>query len=162
PMRTRLIALATILLLAAPVTAFAVLIDPGAVGDSFTFRSFDFSDLAGTGLHGQTLSFDLSFTDAKFLVSTAIAVDFFLSQSGALGTFPSSAYALSGSLLDGFAGRVVTDWFKSAEIPAQILGGTFIPTTVGFSLRLAGTVVPFPPNPDFPGGPDYRIDPVVL
>ncbi|HMS86083.1 MAG TPA: hypothetical protein PKD12_20785 [Nitrospira sp.] len=150
----------------APASALAISIDPGAVGSEFSRQHFDFFDLGGTPLHGQTHSITIGFATSKFLVGKELQIDLFLNQSGDVGTLPADGYAVSGYLLNSGHETLgtATNFSKNLEMPAQIWPGwpytrdgqPFLPPTVGFGQRLSGTIVD-----DIPG-PDYSIDPLVL
>ena len=54
-------------------TSFEILIDPGAVGTSFSSQFFSPTDLNGTALNGQTLDLDFVFADMKHLEPSFLA-----------------------------------------------------------------------------------------
>src|SRR5690348_13880519 len=87
--------------LATSAEAVIVTIDPGNAGTNTSFiQDFSVLDgLNGTVLNGQSLSFDIFFANNNFLVAAgfkAFTVDLFINQSGAIGTWPSNTYSVTG------------------------------------------------------------------
>lgn len=150
----------------APAGSLLTSIDPGAAGSEFSYQTFDFFDLAGTPLNGQTQSLTVVFANSKFLVDETFEFELYLNQSGGLGTLPANGYAVSGYLLNDSYEALgnATHFPRNLEMPAQIWPGwpftldnqPFLPATVGFGQGLSGTIVD-----DIPG-PDYSIDPLVF
>jgi len=150
----------------APASALATSIDPGAVGSGFSHQHFDFFDLAGTPLHGQTQSLTVVFANSKFFVDKEFDIELFLNQSGGLGTLPVDGYAVSGYLFNSGHEALgnATNFSRDVVMPAQMWPGwpytldgqPFLPATVGFGQRLSGTIVDDIPDPN------YSIAPLVF
>ena len=76
-----------------PSFALTIPIDPGNVGDTVDWTNiYNFTNLNGTDLNGQTLSLDFVFTDSKYLEpNLPDALDIYLQL-----TVDSGSYALAG------------------------------------------------------------------
>jgi hypothetical protein len=125
-----------------------VIIDPGAPGSSFGYQNFDFFDLRGMSFNGQTLSLDLRLPDSEFLVAASLSIELYLQQNGALGTWPSTSFAVSGQLLDhGQPVNALTVYPQNLWMPAQIWPGwpyqlpdgtPYVPVTTGYGSGFSG------------------------
>lgn len=125
--------------------------------------------LDGTSLNGQSESLDVFFDNNDFLVSagyTSFIVDLFINQSGAIGTWPTNTYCVTGYLIDA-AGNPLSSavYFpESASIPAQVWPGwpyylpdgtQYLPATEMFEAQFSGA-----PVYGNPGG--YYINPIIF
>ena len=162
---------ALLLNLATSAEAMIVTIDPGNAGTNTSFiQDFSVLDgLNGTVLNGQSLSFDIFFANNNFLVAAgfkAVTVNLFINQSGAIGTWPSNTYSVTGYLMDA-AGNPVSasvSFPDRGTMPAQIWPGwpfylsdgtQYVPGTKIFESQFIGPRIYGNPN-------GYYIDPVTF
>lgn len=113
------------LLLAGPVGAIPITIDPGPVGTTWNYGQFFFSDVPAVGFGGQTVPLDISFAGGKWLASSRIGVGLFLNQSGELGQWPNTAVTVTGYLV-GNSGNPLSKPVPidlTGYMPAQIWPG---------------------------------------
>lgn len=128
--------------------------DPGA---SISYiEDFSILDgLNGSALNGQSQSVNIFFADSAFLVAagyTSFTVDLYINQSGAVGTWPTNEYCVTGYLIDA-AGNPLgasKSFADSATIPAQIWPGwpfympdgtQYLPSTEMFEAHFHATPV---------------------
>jgi hypothetical protein len=125
--------------------------------------------LSGTSLNGQSQSMNVFFSDNDFLVSagyTSFTMDLFINESGAIGTWPTNQYCVTGYLIDA-AGNPLSapvSFPDSGTIPAQVWPGwpyylpdgtEYLPPTKMFEARFAGTLIY-----GNPGG--FYINPIIF
>ena len=125
--------------------------------------------LNGTPLNGQTQSVNIFFNDNDFLVSvggSSFFMDLFINESGAIGTWPTNQYFVTGYLIDA-AGNPLSasvSFPDSGSIPAQVWPGwpfylpdgtEYLPATKMFEAQFAPT-----PIYGNPGG--YYNNPIIF
>lgn len=137
--------------------ATVVIIEGPAAGTNITYiQDFSVLDpLNGTLLNGQSESVNVFFANNDFLVTPgckSFIVDFFINQNGAIGTWPTNEYAVTGYPIDA-AGNPLSPSVSFADIgsiPAQIWpdwpfylpdGTQYLPATKMFEAQFAGTSV---------------------
>ena len=151
----------TVLLLFAimVISARAIIttMEVSAPGTSISYvQDFSILDgLNGTVLNGQSQSVNVFFADNIFLVAagyTSFTMDLYINQSGAVGTWPTNEYCVTGCLIDA-AGNPLSSsksFSDSATIPAQIWPGwpfympdgtQYLPSTEMFEAHFHGTPV---------------------
>ena len=166
-MKTKLAILVLVLLslAAREVKADTVSLNPGTV--TFNYQNFDFSTLAGSTFQGQTQTLDIQF-GGQFLVAPELSIEFFLNQSGALGTNPDTSFGITGVLLNASQspiGKPFT-FLQNVSMPAQIWPGwpftlngqPFLPATSGYGVDLHGTGTNLSAGPGFV----ISIDPLIF
>jgi len=125
-------------------------INPGTAGSTTTYQDFFLTNLNGTALDGQTRSFDIRFSDGKFIVASSLVIDFDINQSGALGTQPVSFPRITGYLLDSNGNPMSASIFpQNGSLPAQIWPGwpftlnasPFLPATTTYDHHFAGSII---------------------
>jgi hypothetical protein len=140
-------------------TIVTIELPPAGTNISF-IQDFSILDpLNGTSLNGQTQSLNIFFANETFLVApgfTTVTVDFFINQSGAIGTLPANGYCVTGYLIDE-AGNPVSSPASipdSGTMPAQVWPGWpfylhngigYLPATKLFETQFSG------------GGPVYGL-----
>jgi hypothetical protein len=168
-----------VLLLPRGTDAMPVTLDVGPAGSTFSFRSMDFADLAGTPFNGQALSLDLNF-DGQFLAASAVSLFLSMQQSGDIGTWPGGVvggggppdryFTVSGYLVDanGVGLGPSTPFPLTGELPAQLWPNTNFTLPDGRSYLPATTSYGDGGDPMFRGTPvppfddDYRIEPLLF
>ena len=105
----------TLLVLAAPAQAVVVNIDPGTAGESFTERSFAFTELDGQPADGSTVTLDIVFGPTPLVATPGagggvIGVSAILVFSGAV---PTPDRAPAGFLSDENGNRILDATFLS-------------------------------------------------
>jgi hypothetical protein len=150
--------------------AVIVTIDPGVSGTNTSYiQDFSVLDgLNGTVLNGQSQSLYIFNDDDKLLVaagSTSFTVDLFINQSGAIGTWPTTTYSVTGYLIDA-AGNPLNapvSFPECGAMPAQFwpgwpffsMGAQYLPATKFYESQFSGSRIY-----GNPGG--YYINPIIF
>jgi hypothetical protein len=130
-----------------------IVVDPGATGSVTTYVSgLFFTSLNGTRFDGRSESLDVYFDNNKFEVAPSLGVSIDINQSGAIGTFPTAWFSVTGYLMDA-AGKQIspTRSFPNMGVyPAQIWPGwpfylpdgtPYFPATTSYEAQFASTPI---------------------
>lgn len=151
--------------------ATVVMIEGPSAGTNIVYMQ-DFSvldPLNGTFLNGESQSVNVFFADNAFLVTpgyNSFTVDLFINQSGAIGTWPTNEYFVTGYLIDA-AGNPLSpsvSFPDSGTIPAQVWRGwpfylpdgtQYLPATKMFEAQFAAA-------PVYGNPAGYYINPIIF